>query len=531
MHKKLFSSGVKGVLAACIFAGVLTSCHKDKPAANNDNNNPAPSVSTGDTTAIKEDSLRYLMYQIMQVTYADGGRTANRGLPTYYWYSSVPVLNPFDTKFANADSLLAAMKRYAINPTTNAPYDRYSFLDRSGVLTNKLMNGVSSSTTYFSASGDLGLQYAPVLADANGTVRIFVLYTDKNSPAGKAGVTRGWEITGINGVTSFSSTSSSLSYIYRSIMESDNVSLEFKRPDGTKVTYALAQSTYNINPVVFDTVFSVPVGLSTQKVGYFVFYTYASTFNANGQPTVTKTELDKVFTKFQSAGIKNLIVDLRYNGGGATTTAEYLDSAIAPSSAANNLMYSYQYNDKLMAVINDIQLTSKVNFPSQTGGLQLDNVFFVVSRNTASASELTINNLKPYMSVKLIGDSTYGKPVGFIDFNITMYDANHQQKYLADLYAINFETKNAKGEGGYYTGMAANTFANDYVNVPWGSTSDQNLQQAVSFISDGKFQTINKNARAAREAVNLFTPIEKATPLSTFNGMVDFRLSKEARRR
>jgi hypothetical protein len=535
MHKKLFSSGVKGLLIVMVCAGMLLSCHKDKPVTdNNNNNNPAPSANTDDTTAIKEDSLRYLMYQIMQVTYADGGRTAQSGLPTYFWYNKIPVLNPFDTKYPNADSLLSAMKQYAVNPATNAPFDRYSFLDRTGAVTNKLMNGVSSKN-YFAATGDFGLEYAPVLTSAGSTnVRLFVLYADKNSPAGKAGITRGWEITGVNNVTSFTSATSSLSFVYNAIMKSSSVTLELKNLEGKKVTYSLAQSSYSINPVLFDSVFTVTVDTLNnikEKVGYFSFYTFASTYNTSGQPTVTKTELDKLFSKFRSSGIKHLIVDLRYNGGGSTTTAEYLDSAIAPSSAANNIMYSYLYNDKLMNNLSGAQLESSVKFPSQTGGLMLNNVFFITSRNTASASELTLNNLKPYMNVKLIGDSTYGKPVGFIDFNITMYDADHKEKYLADLYAINFETRNSKNQGGYYTGIAADAFAHDYVNVPWGNIQvDENLTQAINYIVSNKFLNIDKNARQARTE-NLFSPIPNAKPMSNFNGMVDYRLSRAVRTR
>ncbi|MDQ0110099.1 hypothetical protein J2T02_005248 [Chitinophaga terrae (ex Kim and Jung 2007)] len=524
MYKRLLSPGIKCLLAACICAGIVVGCRKDNkntgPSGNNNNNGK-------DTAAIKEDSLRYLMYQIMQVTYADGGRTPDKGLPMYYWYAQVPSINPFDTKYANADSLLEAMKRYAINPATKAPYDRYSFLDRTGDLTNRLQNGISAKLI-MATSGDNGIQYAPVLDDTDpNKIRLFVLYADKNSPAGQKGVTRGWEITGVNGVTSFTNTNSSLSYVYNSIVGASSVTLQFRRPDNSSVTYSLDKASYHINPVLFDTVMNVTVNNIQQKVGYFVFYTFADTYDTKGTPTTTKIELDKVFTKFKAAGIKNLVVDLRYNGGGSTNTAEYLDSAIAPASAGGRIMYNYLYNDKLTQHLSTVGLPPSVSFPAQTGGLNLANVFFIVSRNTASASELTLNNLKPYMNVKLVGDSTYGKPVGFIGFNISMYDENHKEKYLADLYSINFETTNANKEGGYYTGIGPDAKAVDYVNLPWGNAGDQNLKQVISYIQSNKFITAFPNGRLAREAgTELLSPISKATPLSTFNGMVDFRLGK-----
>jgi hypothetical protein len=303
------------------------------------------------------------------------------------------------------------------------------------------------------------------------------------------------------------------------------VTLGVKRADQTTFTTTLNPAVYNINPVLFDTVYTAT---NNSKVGYFGLYTFANTFNEKGQATYTKTALDQTFAKFKSAGIKNLIVDLRYNGGGSTTTAEYLDSAIAPASAAGKTMYTYLYNDKLMANLSSTGLTETVKFPANTGGLSLDNVFFITSGNTASASELTLNNLKPYLKVLLVGEKTYGKPVGFIDFNISAYNPSGTVKYLADLYAINFATHNAQGVGDYYTGIAVDKAAIDYVNVPWGATSkDDNLVKIMGYINTGAFPT----ARAAQlntETVNgLRTAIPTGKPLNNFNGMVDYRLSKE----
>jgi carboxyl-terminal processing protease len=520
MYNKLFSTGTKAILAGAFCAGMMMSCHKDS--------NPGPS-NPGDTTQLTaaqaEDSLKYLMYQIMQVTYGDGGRTLATGLPTYYWYSSVAKLDPFSSSYPNADTLLNVMKRYAINPGTGAPYDHYSFLDRNGTLTNKLMNGVSSAT-FAATNSDFGMEYAPVLASSTGNqVKLFVLYADKNSPSGKAGINRGCEITSVNGTTTFTNTNASLQFVYNAIFASTStVSLGIKRADGVVFTTTLSPAAYNINPVLFDTVYTA----NNKKVGYFGLYTFASVFNDKGQATDTKTALDQTFAKFAASGIKNLIVDLRYNGGGATTTAEYLDSAIAPAAAAGKTMYSYKYNDKLTQNLAATGLTETVKFPSQTGGLSLENVFFITSNNTASASELTLNNLRPYMKIFLVGEKTYGKPVGFIDFNISAYNKSGSKKYLADLYAINFSTHNANGQGDYYTGIDVDKAALDYVNVPWGATAgDDNLIKIMGYINTGAFPT----ARAAQvntETVNgLRTAIPNGKPLNGFNGMVDYRLGKE----
>ncbi|NIG56269.1 S41 family peptidase [Chitinophaga sp. Cy-1792] len=524
MHKRIRTLAVRLMLVSGI-STLTYSCKKDLKA---DPSGNGGSGTGGSTTALSaEDSLKYLMYNIMQVSYGDGGRNKSAGLPTYYWYTSVATINPLDGKYTTADDLLTAMKGYAVNPDTKSPYDRYSFLDRTGALTNKLINGVSATTTVAATNGDIGLEYAPVL-DANNNLRIFILYADKNSPAGQAGVTRGWEITSINGSSNFQNTTAWLTQAYNSILNSASVTLGFKLPGGATKTLTLNQGTYNVNPVAFDSVLT----MGTSKVGYFVMYTFSSVINSSGQATYTKTAIDNAFSKFKAAGINNLVIDLRYNGGGAVTTAEYLDSLIAPSTAAGKVMYNYKYNDVMQANAAQIGLETVVNFPSTLGGLTLssNNVFFITSRNTASASELTLNNLRPYMNVHVVGDTTYGKPVGFIDFNISMYDSTHTKKYLADLYAINFATTNANNSGGYFTGIApdANALATDYVNVPWGdATNDPNLIAIAKFLSVGNFRSA-VNARTESLGITGFSPLKgSASVEANFNGMVDYKLSKK----
>ena len=222
-----------------------------------------------------------------------------------------------------------------------------------------------------------------------------------------------------------------------------------------------------------------------------------------------------------------MIVDLRYNGGGSVATAEYLDSLLAPASVKGKVMYNMLYNDKLTAVANQQPgfLDQQVLF-NGGGSLNLKNVFFIGSNNTASASELTLNNLKPYMTVKLVGDTTYGKPVGFFSFTISDFPNGGPEKDLADLYAINFEMRNAKGDGEYYTGLVPDALADDYVGVPWGGASDANLITIFNYISTGTFARHSTAERmAADKSLKISIP-STIHPLR-FNGMVDYRISKQ----
>lgn len=475
-----------------------------------------PADSSGVTAGQDEDSLKYLMYQIMQVSRVDGGRDVSYDLPSYYWYDQVPKLDPESSAYPNADSLLSYMKTFP--KWKGKTVDRYSFLDRTGSIANEIENGVVDGLAGdLGAKGGFGME---VTYTRDGA--LWVLYADKNSPAGQKGIQRGWQITAVNGSSDIAydgPNGAHVQTVSKAIYQSDQTALTFNTPAGQSVTYTLNATSYDVNPIIFDSIYTV----AGKKVGYFVFYTFSGLENEHGAATRTRQELDQEFDKLRSAGINDLIVDLRYNGGGSVATAEYLDSAIAPASAKGKLMYRLYYNDKMTQQAGLLGLTSRVYF-SSPGGLQLDHVFFITNQYTASASELTLNNLRPYMDVKLVGDTTYGKPVGFINFTISDYNAQGKEVYLADLYAINFATENAAGVGDYYDGIPPDVVAQDYVGVPWGDNNrDENLFRIFYYLQWGNFGgTVVRNAReAARPAA-----IPGSVPDNRFRGMVDYRTSR-----
>lgn len=483
------------LLAAISFS----ACKKDKSG---DPEPPDPPTALSDA-----DSLKYLMYHIMQISFLEGGRDMDYNLPTYYWYKAVPELDPLSDTYEDAQDLLNYMKTFAINPASGKAFDKYSFLD-DGQVADEIQQGVA---------GDKGLDVTYAY-DADDNIVLVVLYAGKNSPAGQAGVQRGWLITAINGqpVTYDGPGGANVTRVVNAVFYDAQASFTFKKLDGSEITSTIAKATYNINPVLFDTVYDV----SGKKVGYFVFNSFAS-IEYNSAPTLTKQELDRVFSEFEAAGVGYLIVDLRYNGGGAVNTAEYLCSKIAPAAAVNKEIYHYLYNDRLTA---EVDLESSVKF-TQTGNLALDNVYFITGDNTASASELTINSMKPYMDVFTVGDTSYGKPVGFFGFHISIFK-NGTEKDLADLYAINFEFRNSNNVGEFYEGIPPNQLAADYIGEPWGSADDENLMKIFNHISTGSFSRSMMGIRSAKTR-ELKQPIEIPRHTLRFNGMVDYEMGKE----
>lgn len=482
---------------------VWTACKKEhsKPPMNDD-----------DTTAVQrrpdEDSLKFYVWYINE--------SDSDNLPLYYWYDQVPELDPFSSLFPNADSLLSGRQGIAGYPVVGGKkVDKYSFLDRSGSVAGELEGGVL---------GDFGMEYT-VAYDTDDLPHIVPIYVYAGSPAGKAGVQRGWDIIALDGNTNMTLDGGANSQrIVKALYDNESTTFTFKHDQTEETTVKLTRTTYHINPVLLDSVYTV----GAHKVGYFVYNSFVSIgSDANGMQA--KAEIDAAFDKFKAAGITELIVDLRYNGGGSVASSEYLDNLIAPAAANGKAMYKYLYNDALTSYFSSTADLKKdyidpINFDLAPSNLNLSRVFFIVGPGTASASELTINNLKPYMDVKILGQQTYGKPVGFFVIPIEFVTDTAGLAHVADMYAINFETVNSAGGGQYYQGMTPDQEMNDYVGYNWGDLEDPRLAAIISYISTGSYARSAFSRRAGAAGALRQMPGNPLHSPHAFNGMVSERL-------
>ncbi|MBP6609829.1 MAG: hypothetical protein KA206_01940 [Paludibacter sp.] len=430
----------------------------------------------------------------------------------YLWSTALPATFTA-SNYQTSQEALDYLSSLKIDPETNQPIDRYSFLDKIGSLSGEIEQGISS--------GDYGFMVQASL-NSNDKVAFYVTYVYKNSPAGKAGVNRSYEITKINGSTNVNpevgadgylvTTSTGFTNMVNALFNSNTASFTFKKPSGSTIDVSLSTSkTYSINSILFDSIYTV----DTKKVGYMVFNQFLG--------TPSQTELTNQINKFKTNGIKDIVIDLRYNGGGAVSTCDSLCNLLAPASASGKLMYKYTFNALLTdAYKNATDLVSYFNIKNT---INLNNLYFIVSDNTASASELLINNLRPYYTDKLflIGNTTYGKPCGFWATPIGYTEDQKTTKEGYDLYAVSFETRNANNEGDYYAGMIPGSMkypgviANDYIDLAWGDTNDECLMQALNHISTGTFVDKAQNIRRLKK-------YELKNQLNTkFRGMIDFR--------
>lgn len=502
-----------------LFAGVLlvlfTACKKSKV---NPDDSVDPSVPTNGSALDKiKDSI---------ILYAR---------EDYYWYDQLPTYTAFNPRAITGSTDLDALQtevnklsQYAINPATSKPYEyyyrnpgeaKYSFIDEGE--TSDRLNAVS---------GDFG--FAPFYnpTDVND-LRIKYVYT--GSPADLAGIKRGYRIMSINGRTALNGTvTANVNFVINAYSESSTITMQLQRQDNSLFTVTLNTSNYKINPVIKHKEFNLGVG---KKVGYLVFNSFVSLKSA-------QDTLSNVFKAFAADGVTDLVVDLRYNGGGYVETAEYLANLIAPSSASGSVMYTAYYNsnlttgnEKTLKLLAkqwrrddnnqsynygqvDYSVSGNTFHFSKQGTLNVKRVYFIVTEATASASELTINCLRAVsgLNVQLIGSTTYGKPVGFFDIDIDKYE----------MYIPEFETKNGKGEGGYYSGMQPATttypgkYAVDDLTKDFGDSTEYLLSEALTNVNLGHYSTSPVEIQSINAAKTSTTLLESKINARTFNGMI-----------
>ncbi len=297
----------------------------------------------------------------------------------YFWNDRIPSYDQFNPRqYKGADELKSAQG--VMNAIRKLqPLDRYSF-----VTTKEESDGIQTGQ-----DKDFGFFLKSASVDVSApldSINWFVSYVYDQSTAGVAGVKRGWIINKINGTQ--------LSYDQTSINILNNVffgtatsaSFEFIKPDKNIVTASLNKSAFQANSVLYKGVLT-PGG---KKVGYLVFNQFF------GAPS--RKELGEAFSLFQSQGITDLVVDLRYNRGGSTETQDTLANLIAPLAANNKKMYTYQFNSQLQQGnfpllkkkpgfqnVSFSEATNTVNY-EKAGTLNLGRVFFIVTGSSASAS-------------------------------------------------------------------------------------------------------------------------------------------------
>ena len=346
--------------------------------------------------------------------------------------------------------------------------DRYSF-----------SQSTAKFTQFFADGTRTGYGYSLAFSDATQTV-LQVRFVEPLSPVGIAGLKRGDTIVSIDDYSPLQITGGSLANVD---VEGISRTFTIKDTSGSVRTFTAISANYLLKPVVASNILTTPNGV---KVGYLAYQEFINS---------SASELGKAFNDFRAAGVTELIVDLRYNGGGSVTTARNLASMMGGAGLDGKIFAGLRFNAKNSASNFNYAFTSSSATLPALPLEGLSRVFIIASSATASASELIINSLKPFRNVITIGSTTFGKPYGFLprDACGTTYNA------------VNFDSVNALGVGGYTSGLAATCAVTDDLSKQLGDPAERRTAAALSYIQTGacpavasNVDALQANARAAQ---------------------------------
>ncbi len=357
----------------------------------------------------------------------------------YYWTDEIPSdVDRSEPPELFFESLLSDEDRFSV---IVPDYDE---------LINSL-SGVSSEAGYEFVLVRLG----------QGDVIGIVAYVKPLSPAASKNLKRGDIIERINGKTITEDN-------FRSVigeLSSRHVLTYSRHIEGTNDFEPLPDITmevvqYQENPNYLHKVFDI----NGNKIGYFVYNFFADGVNIDPEQRDTRyiNEMEDIFAYFKSEGINELILDLRYNGGGSISAATHLASLIGSNISKDKLFYENRWNARYQSYIQSLPdgdeiLRGRFIDKEANIGNNLSRVFVLTSSRTASASELIINGLMPFMNVVIVGDVTYGKNVGSIPIED---ERNNSNNY--GLLPITFKIFNSNGKSDYGDGFEPNVEVSEF---------------------------------------------------------------------
>ncbi len=390
----------------------------------------------------------------------------------YLWYDKMPAVDI----------------RYETNPTDYFKKllyteDRWSYITDDITAFEGSLQGVEKSFGYSLAFG----MFVDGTGAPTGNYFGIVEYVYPDTPASEAGFIRGDLIIRLDGASINKDN-------YRQLLSGTSISVT----KGLLTSQGIASGA--IVPLVAEELHLDPVLMykiieqEGRKIGYLVYLQYISSYNS--------ASLNLALQYFKVNQITDLVLDLRYNGGGSIAAAQYLTSSIAPQSTVDNssTLVTYQWNDKYQAywISNNRLEQTGVKFdPTVPVKLSLSKLYVLTGNGTASASELTICGLEPYMDVVTVGDTTYGKYTASITIKPEDW-YNTEAEYSAfknwGLQPIVIRYANSQGVTSFKDGFAPDFYIRDALlpAFPLGELTEPLLKKAVEEITGVALPVIKK---------------------------------------
>lgn len=379
----------------------------------------------------------------------------------YLWYQEIP-------------------KSESLNHNSDTPEFFYSLLsDKDGKWNDdkhqyfSYIEKHTPTKSSIDANDSYGFDFAiSTLKDGSHSHKIaLVTYVIGGSPAHKAGLRRGDWIIGING--SIGSIKD-----YNDLKQGGAATLQLGKIErkGDMMVMTLyksinigASSNIKETPFLKDSIYNI----GNRKIGYLMYNFFSA---GSDEYDIDDREFDNymidLFSRFKGSGVNEFVLDLRYNGGGLVTSAQLLSSLLVKNEALGSVFCNMKYNDKNSKNNHTMDLLKTTEVLK--GNIDLDRLYVLTGSTTASASELVINSLRPYMEVKTIGKQTIGKTVG-----MSVYDKSEEYGWIVS--PVTFRIYNSNNEADYEDGIVPNIHIDEFSSnlVEFGELDDPLLGEAI----------------------------------------------------
>ncbi len=378
---------------------------------------------------------------------------------TYLWYNELPALDA--ASFATPVAYFDKLKTSATTPSGRLK-DEFHFTYPSADYYALFTSGVSV---------DYGINWVSLARSVPRNLSVAAI--DPNAPSSHQLIQRGMKLLTVDGYDFVNTVVPfEMNAINNALSPStlnEQHTLKFQTNTGT-LTVNVKATALNLTSV--QNVKTVQT--ATGKVGYIQFDDHIAS---------AQTPLVNAFTQLKNSGVTDLVLDLRYNGGGYLAMASQVAAMIAPATKTNNKVFEKLiFNDKNPFGYSDPSDATffhgtTLNYGAGGGGLPLPNlglnrVYVLTSGNTASASESIINGLRGVdVEVIVIGLATRGKPYGFLP----------QDNCGTTYFTIQFKGANNKGFGDYADGFAPHCQVADDLTKPMGDPTEKMFAQALYF--------------------------------------------------
>ena len=405
-----------------------------------------------------------------------------KGLNNFYlWKDEVP--NLADNRFPEQDDFNSFLNSF------DTPEDIFeALLYRRGEIDKFGFSRITDDLTELksarlAATESNGLNFLIGQFNNSNSLYAVVTYIANNSDASNKEIKRGDIILTVDGQELTISNIDNLLF-----GDNDTYTLGLGVINGNTIsdsgeTVELTKSAIDENPILISDVFEI----NGKKIGYIVYNEFVGEFD---------TELNNIFGDFKSQGVTDLVLDFRYNSGGDVFSAIHLSSMVTGQFTGELLMeeewnadYQEYFEKEDPEFIRNNFTDKFVGRPSATpiNSLSLSEVYILTTNSSASASELVINCLKPYINVIQIGENTFGKYVGSIAVfdspNFSSDNTNPDHTYA--MQPITFKVLNANGVTDYFNGLEPTiVLPEDITNLgTLGDINEPLLAEAISLIT------------------------------------------------